>query len=146
MGRTIVIWCINNFQLSGRWRRPTHFVKTCITDSHLKSKLITVNKIYIYTFPQVSRYKKINTSFSIPNLGKVDVLELHCWQNTWPHARQWWRRTINENATRHLKFKEINHKNARCVYFAILRGCILIIYWKYVYIPPSYYIHYLGIV
>lgn len=38
----------------------------------------------------------------MPNLGKVEVLELHCWQNTWPHARQWCLRTINENATRHL--------------------------------------------
>lgn len=63
------------------------------------------------------------TSFSIPNLGNVDVFELHCWQNTWPQARQWCRLTINVNAVRHLnvaiikiRFERfcisINHKNS----------------------------------
>lgn len=44
----------------------------------------------------------VPTSFSMPNLGNVDVFELHCWQKTWPQARQWCRRTISENATLHL--------------------------------------------
>ena len=41
------------------------------------------------------------TSLSIPNLGRVQALDEHFPQKTWPHALQWCWRVIRPNSTRH---------------------------------------------